>query len=212
MLSTDSAFPSSSCSQLESVRDYAFDELPAAERSPLERHIAVCGDCAAELDRLRLTTAALRTLPDLEVPRRIAFVSDKVFEPSPLWKFWNAGAHWNFASACVLAAALVVSSWHFVSAARPAETRTVVRTAAVSQNQMNQDQINSAVAKAVAQIRREDAQLTKAAIEASEKKHDRDYRNQMVAIEESFMVLQKRLNNSYSRVALSEAASSGAAQ
>ena len=43
---------------------------------------AACGDCALELDQLRLTTAALRTLPDREIPQRIAFVSDQVFEPS----------------------------------------------------------------------------------------------------------------------------------
>jgi len=42
----------------------------------MEQHLAACGDCALELDQLRLTTAALRTLPDREIPQRIAFVSD----------------------------------------------------------------------------------------------------------------------------------------
>ena len=101
---------------------------------------------------LRLTTAALRTLPDREIPQRIAFVSDKVFEPSPFRRFF--GARLGFASACVLAAALVVSAWHFSDAYRPAEVQTVVHTASVSPQQ-----INDAVAKAVAQVRTEDAQM-----------------------------------------------------
>ncbi len=111
-MSTDSSSP---CGSAEALRDYAFDELPADERRTMEQHLAVCGDCALELDQLRLTTAALRTLPDREIPQRIAFVSDKVFEPSPVarfCRFWNSAARLGFASACVLAVALVVSAWH----------------------------------------------------------------------------------------------------
>src|SRR5579863_8660303 len=144
MLSTDS---NPSCARADALRDYAFDELPQAERRAMEQHLAGCGACAAELDRLRLTAAALRTLPDRESPQRIAFVSDRVFEPSAFRRFWNSGARLGFASACVLAAALVVSAWHY----RPAQAQVVARTASVSSNE-----INAAVAKAVAQVRAED--------------------------------------------------------
>src|SRR5579862_872358 len=89
---------------VEALRDYAFGELPAERHPELERHLGICGECATELDRLRLTTAALRTLPDREMPQRIAFVSDKVFEPSPVTRFfagwWNSAARLGFASAC----------------------------------------------------------------------------------------------------------------
>src|SRR5580704_16769879 len=114
MLSSDSfpAFPISPCAHAEALRDYAFDEqLPQEERRVMEQHLATCADCALALDQLRLTTAALRTLPDHEIPQRIAFVSDRVFEPSLFRRFWNAG----FASACVLALALVVSAWHLAA-------------------------------------------------------------------------------------------------
>ena len=111
----------STCDRAEALRDYAFDELPAGERPEMEQHIAVCGDCAAELDQLRVTTAVLRVLPDREIPQRIAFVSDKVFEPSPLARFfggfWNSAARLGFASACVLGAALIVSAVPSASAA-----------------------------------------------------------------------------------------------
>src|SRR5579862_2164286 len=101
---------------VDALRDYAFDELPADRQPELEQHLSLCGECALELDRLRLTTAALRTLPDCEIPQRIAFVSDKVFKPSPVSRFfagfWNSAARLGFASACVLGAALIVSAYH----------------------------------------------------------------------------------------------------
>jgi len=100
------------CDQTDLVRDYAFDELAPAERSSVQQHLTQCSGCATELDRLRLTTAALRVLPDQEVPQRIAFVSDKVVGQSWLAGIWNSAARLGFASACVLAAGLAFSSYH----------------------------------------------------------------------------------------------------
>jgi anti-sigma factor RsiW len=183
MLSTDSH---SSCGRAEALRDYAFDEqLPQDKRRAMEQHLAACGDCALELDQLRLTTAALRTLPDREIPQRIAFVSDRVFEPSPFRRFWNSG----FASACVLAVALVVSAWHLSGTYRPAEIHTVVQATSAAE-------INAAVANAVAQVRADDAQV----IQAAERKRDAEYRGQMVALEENFDVLRKTMNRNYARL------------
>src|ERR1035438_8504598 len=128
MLSSDSTSPPSSrCERAEALRDYAFDELPQDERRAMEQHLSACGACAMELDQLRLTAAALRTLPDREIPQRIAFVSDRVFEPSAWRRFWNSGARLGFASACLLAVALVVSAWHYRPAA---EIHSVVQAEA----------------------------------------------------------------------------------
>jgi hypothetical protein len=206
MLSSDStfpAFPTSPCARGEALRDYAFDEqLPQEERRAVEQHLAGCADCTLALDQLRLTTAALRTLPEREIPQRIAFVSDRVFEPSLFRRFWNAG----FASACVLAAALVVSAWHVSAVYRPGEARPAIQTASVSQ-----EQIDAAVAKAVAQVRAQiektDAQMIQTAVQNSERKHDSEYRNQLAAIGENFMVLQKRLSLSYAGLASNDAGS-----
>jgi len=198
MLSTDSNSP---CGRAEALRDYAFDELPSDERPAMEQHLAGCGNCVLELEQLRLTAAALRTLPDREIPQRIAFVSDRVFEPSPFRRFWNSGARMGFASACVLSAALVVSAWHFSNTYRPAEVRTSVRTASVSPDRVSQDQISAAVAKAVEQVRAQtaerDAQTIQAAIQTYEREHDAEYRSRMVAMEESFVYLRKKLNITY---------------
>jgi anti-sigma factor RsiW len=204
----------------EDLRDYAVGEIEADRQPALEQHLAACGDCTLELDRMRLTTAALRSLPDREVPQRIAFVSDKVFEPSPVSRwfagFWNSSARLGFASACVLAAALVVFAYH-----RPADRAPVViQTANVdfSKQVGISDQINDAVAKAVAQVRAEDSrmvqqtaeQMTKAAIEAANLKYEKEYQARMVAVEESFTVLQKRFSSSL--IASNDFRESGAGQ
>lgn len=170
----------------EALRDYAVGELAADQKPDLEQHLAICGECATELDRLRLTTAALRILPDQEIPQRIAFVSDKVFEPSPVGRFfgafWNSAARLGFASACVLGAALIFSAYH-----RPAEVRTVVQAVNVDVSR----QVNDAVNKAVAQVRAEDAQ----SIEALDRKYQKEYQARMVAVEETFDRLQQRLGS-----------------
>jgi hypothetical protein len=109
----------------------------------------------------------------------------------------------------VVAAAVVVSAWHLSAVYRPAEGRTVVQTASASP-----EQINAAVAKAVVQVRvqiaENDARTIQAAIQTSERKRDAEYRDQMVAIGENFMVLQKRL--SYATLASNDSPGSGAGQ
>jgi anti-sigma factor RsiW len=179
----------STCDRSEELRDYTFDELPAGARSAMEQHIAGCPDCAAELDGLRLTTAALGILPDREMPQRIAFVSDKVFEPSVTARwfsgFWSSASRLGFASACVLAAGLIVSSLH-----RPA----VVPQVTAAQNIDVSAQVNDAVAKAVAKIRAEDARITQAALVESERKQEAEHRALMSAMAENLEVLQKRYN------------------
>ena len=82
---------------------YALGELdPAAEA-----HANGCSHCREELAGLRLTLDALSTLREEEVPRRIAFVSDKVFEPRWWQRIWSP----SFAAGCVVAAAILVHAF-----------------------------------------------------------------------------------------------------
>src|SRR5712691_4824210 len=102
-----------SCSPFE-LKDYFLKELPDPRQREVEAHVKGCQVCREELDRLQLTGAALFSLRDEEMPQRIAFVSDKVFEPSP-WRrwwaaFWGSSARLGFASAAMLSAALLVSA------------------------------------------------------------------------------------------------------
>ncbi len=90
----------------------------------MEAHVTGCRTCREELKRLRLTGTTLLSLREEEIPRRIAFVSDAVFEPSA-WRrwlagFWNTPARLGFGSAALLSAALMV-----FALARPAAVQPV---------------------------------------------------------------------------------------
>jgi anti-sigma factor RsiW len=194
------------CERLEELRDYAMGELGVAEREAMERHVATCGDCAAELTSLQLTTATLRSgLPDREMPQRIAFVSDKVFAPGWFSQFWNSAARLGFASACVLAAAVVFSVVERPAA--PVTTASVVQ-AGVSKADMDLA-VNAAVTKAVAQVRAQDQKATAEILAAADEKHEREHRALMVAMDENMTVLQKRLST-YTMLASNDEARFGA--
>jgi len=156
-----------SCSPFD-LRDYFFEELsdPQQQRQ-VEVHLKTCASCREELDRLRITGNALQCVAEEEIPQRIAFVSDKIFEPSP-WRrwlaaFWNSGARLGFASAAMLSASLLVFAFKpapapVASVARPAvvapvamtQTPPVVQPAAFSEAEAQQ-RIQAAVDKAVEQ-------------------------------------------------------------
>lgn len=139
-----------SCSPFD-LREYFLKELTDPEKRQVDVHIKSCASCREELDRLRLTEAALFSLREEEIPQRIAFVSDKIFEPSP-WRrawsgFWGSAARLGFASAAMLSAAVVV-----FALTRPAPApavRVVAPTPAISAAEI-QKQVQSAVDQAVA--------------------------------------------------------------
>lgn len=120
-----------SCLSPESKPDwkaYALGELNPEARKQAEGHATDCSACSEELAALRLTLDVMSTLRDEEVPRRIAFVSDKVFEPRWYQRLFSPA----FASACVIAAAIVVHGY--------------------VQSGNTEEQVNAAVAKAVARL------------------------------------------------------------
>src|SRR6185312_8210103 len=197
MLSSKNSFP---CGRADALHDFAFDELPANERQEMEQHIRACGDCALEFDRLRITTSALRILPDREIPQRIAFVSDEVFQPSIWARFWNSGAQLGFASACVLAVALLVSAWRMSVVYHPSPAQPVAHVAA----SMSPEQIQASIARAVAQTRAEDAKVIQTAVAGVEKRLDAQYRGQMVALQENFDVMRKTALNYEARLGANE--------
>ncbi len=122
-----------SCSPFD-LKDYFLQELPSPQQFQVEAHVKTCPPCREELERLQLTEAALFSLRDEEIPQRIAFVSDQIFEPSPLRRwfsgFWGSTARLGFASAAMLSASVF-----YFAATRPAPApdRTAAPTmAAVS--------------------------------------------------------------------------------
>ncbi len=116
--------------ELHDWKAYALGELDREARQLAETHASACGHCREELAGLRFTLDSLLTLREEEIPRRIAFVSDKVFEPKWWQKMWTP----NFAAACVVGAAILAHGF--------------VRPAAPDNVQL-QAQIDTAVQRAV---------------------------------------------------------------
>lgn len=141
-----------SCSPFD-LKDYFLKELPDPQARKTEAHVRTCVSCREELDRLSITEAALFALRDEEIPQRIAFVSDPVFEPSPARRWWAAlwssGPRLGFVSAAMLSAAILVSA--FMRPPQPAAP--LVGTPAVQTISAEdvQARIDQAVAKAVSE-------------------------------------------------------------
>jgi anti-sigma factor RsiW len=143
-----------SCSPFD-LRDYFLKELTDPQQRQMEAHVKTCAPCREEMERLRVTETALFSLREEEIPQRIAFVSDKVFEPSPwhrwLSSFWGSAARLGFASAAMLSTALVVFSLTRPAPAPLANVTPpapVTTTATVSQAEIEQ-RVEAAVQKAL---------------------------------------------------------------
>ena len=195
----------SACEQSHLIPDYAFDDLSPAERRGVEQHLRQCAACAGELDQLRLTTAALRVLPDQEVPRRIAFVSDAPAAGGGwLSGFWNSAARLGFASACVLAAGLSFAASH--------RQPVVVAPVATVSDAAIQQAVDKAVAVAVDKAHAEDMKMTKAALDAVDSKYALKQRDLMVAMQETMRDVGKRLDLSKAYAMSYDAPRMGAGQ
>jgi len=125
------------------LKDYLFGELNAAEKESVERHLVACAACHEEFAALNTTRSTLLCIGEEEPLRRIAFVSDKVFEPRWWQKLFVSGPQLGFASAAVLALAIVFHAVH-TPAAGPAPS------APVAQVQIDQNGIDAEIAKRVA--------------------------------------------------------------
>jgi anti-sigma factor RsiW len=168
-----------SCSPFD-LKEYFLRELPSPQRLQVEAHVNNCITCREELERLQLTEAALFSLRDEEIPQRIAFVSDQIFEPSPVRRwfsgFWGSTARLGFASALMLSASIF-----YFAATRPAPApeRTAASTiAAVSPSpQQIQQQIDQAVAQAVAVVEARQAETNKQLVADFERRNDETLRS-----------------------------------
>jgi len=183
-----------SCSPFD-LRDYYFKDLAENERRLTEVHVKTCARCREELDRLRGTETALLTLRDEEIPQRIGFVSDPVFQPSAFrrgWEaLWGSAARLGFVSAAMLSAALLV-----FSLTRPAP-QAGVRAPGLDRAALEAEvskRVNDAVAKAVAESEAHQARETRELLAATEKRHTLETEAMMVRVQEYLEVEKKRMN------------------
>ena len=183
-----------SCSPFD-LRDYYFKDLAENERRLTEVHVKTCTHCREELERLRGTETALLALPDEEIPQRIGFVSDPVFQPSAFRRGWDAlwgsAARLGFASAAMLSAALLV-----FSLTRPVPQASVPAPA-IARTALEADfskRVNDAVAKAVAESEARQARQTRELLTASDTRHAIETQEMKLRFDQYIEVENKRRN------------------
>lgn len=180
-----------SCSPFD-LRDYLLGELAEAECGQVDVHVRSCGACQEELERLRITQSTLLAVRDEEVPQRIGFVSDPVFEPSGprrYWQaFWGSGPKLGFAGAAMLSAALVIFTFFRPVATLPAAIPAPLDTAKIEQqvSQRVAVEVRKAVAQSEARQDKKTAQLLAAA--------ERRYAQQHRAFLQGVSYLQKQMS------------------
>jgi hypothetical protein len=183
-----------SCSPFD-LRDYYFKELAENDRRLMEAHVKTCARCREELERLRGVETALLALPDEEIPQRIGFVSDPVFQPSALRRWWDglwgSTARLGFASAAMLSIALVVFA--LTRPAPPAQPPAPAIDRAALEAVFTR-RLNDAVQKAVAESEARQARQTQELLAAAEKRDALERQAVMVRVQEYLEVEKKRMN------------------
>lgn len=176
----------SDCSEFD-LKAFALGEAPEAGRRAVEDHLRSCAACREELERLAVTSAALRSLPEEEMPQRIAFVSDKVFEPGWWHRFRRSAPRLGFASSALLAAAIVS---HGILARPPAPAPGP--DVAVIEQRLREE-----VARAVAAAEKRQAERIAQAVREAERRMAFDHRAEMLAVESNFELLRKQMSRMY---------------
>ena len=188
-----------SCSPFD-LRDYCLDELSADQRRQVESHVVSCGVCREEVERLRLTRHALARLPEEEIPRRIAFVSDKVFTPAWYQRLldWPRVA---LASSAMLAASILIHGFLPGKAPVPVAQAPVAQPAAVDVKAVVDAAVGKALAESEVRHRRQAASL----LAASESRAEAREQENRLAINRSFEILDRTVKNLRKEVSFASA-------
>jgi anti-sigma factor RsiW len=148
------------------LRAFVLGEMTQREKGAVEDHVRACRSCRDELERLTLTHSSLAMLEDEEPPRRIAFVSDRVFEPRWWQTIWHSGPAMGFASAALLAVAILAHGFArpVVTASAPAvDQAQIERRVEARLNAQFHAELTKAVDEAQAKQSAEFAKLQQAA-------------------------------------------------
>jgi anti-sigma factor RsiW len=180
------------CASID-LKEYLLGESGASERRAVEEHLNSCQACTEEHERLRLTQAALLTVREEEMPRRIAFVSDKVFEPRWYQRLWQSGPRLAFASAAMLSGAILVHAFYQpVPVAAPAVPAVAVDVDRRVSEEVSR-RMNEAVAKAVAEVEARQQKRTAELVAAAEKRMNAEQQETLAAAAISYEQLYKRV-------------------
>jgi hypothetical protein len=176
------------CSSID-LKAYVLGESP--DNSGEAAHIESCETCHQELERLRLTHTALLALKEEDVPQRIAFVSDKIFEPHWWQRLWHSGPAMGFASASILAAAIFVHAY-----ARPVgpavDAAQIEHKIQAQVNKRVDAEVARSVARIVADSQAREAKATRL-LETAEKRFELQRQSDVAMMEQAGRYFENKM-------------------
>ncbi|MGA2183291.1 MAG: hypothetical protein ABSH47_09695 [Bryobacteraceae bacterium] len=188
------------CSSVD-LKAYVLGELPESEKGLVAGHLRECASCGEEMERLSLTHLALVSLRDEEVPRRIVFVSDKVFEPRWWQRVWRSGPAMGFASAALLACAILAHGYlrptPLLGPSATVDTAAVEQRVAAQVNERVNVVIAQAVAKAVSDTEARQQRKTAELLADAEKKYEFERKADRLAVAANLEIFGKQLARMY---------------
>lgn len=182
------------CSPFD-LKDYFFGELDKRQRALVDEHLGTCGACREELDALSATRSAVMCMREEEPPRRIAFVSDKVFEPRWWQKLFASGPRLGFVSAAMLAGAIVIHALQAPAVIQPPAAPTVAQ---VDQKMLEAEvtkRVQAAVDAAYAQGELRQTERLLQVVNARIAQSDREHRMTLRTIAHYLETMEKRNSN-----------------
>jgi hypothetical protein len=183
----------------EDLKGYFLGEVASREKAAIEDHVRACQNCREELDRLKLTQTALLALEEEEVPQRIAFVSDKVFEPRWYQTIWRSGPAMGFASAALLAAAILVHGFVQQGFARPAGAAPMTATLDTARIEQRIERevgarLDAVVAKAVSDAQAKQAAEFAKVLDTTETRFEARRKADLATIQQAAEYYEKQMN------------------
>ncbi|HXA64334.1 MAG TPA: hypothetical protein VNV82_04235 [Bryobacteraceae bacterium] len=184
---------------LEDLKAYFLGELASRDKTALEDHVRACGSCSEELERLKLTQTALLALEEEEVPRRISFVSDKVFEPRWYQTIWRSGPAMGFASAVILAAAILVHGFTVQGFARPAGASPAAASVDTAQIEQRIERevnarLDAVVAKSVSDAQAKQATEFAKVLDATEKRFESRRQADLATVQQAAKYYEQKMS------------------
>ena len=183
----------------EDLKGYFLGELASRDKASVEEHVRACQNCREEMDRLKLTQTALLALEEEEIPQRIAFVSDKVFEPRWYETIWRSGPAMGFASAVILGAAILVHGFVVQGVARPAATPPVTPTVDTAQIEQRIERevnarLDAVVAKSVSDAQAKQAADFAMVLDATEKRFETRRQADLATVQQAAKYYEQKMN------------------
>jgi anti-sigma factor RsiW len=166
------------------LKAYVVGEVTPREKMAVEDHMRACQSCREELDRLDLTRSALASLEDEEIPRRIAFVSDRVFEPRWWQTMWHSGPAMGFASAALLSIAVLAHGFERPVAQAPIAS---VDTAQIQRT------VDAAVTKAVSEAQAKQSAEFAKVLNATETRFEQRRQSDLATVQQAADYYRKQM-------------------